>query len=122
MQNKSQNILDYKSMLNIFDKYEELNLTQYVEGKEEAMIFANTQASTGNEGSLAAVKDSVTKLTEGLKNPYFNLYHWCKGETFDIESINASLRKRDEINTRIGSNQKRKKNQQTELNNVTQGR
>lgn len=47
MQNKSQNILDYKSMLNIFDKYEELNLTQYVEGKEEAMIFANTQATSG---------------------------------------------------------------------------
>lgn len=42
MQNKSQNILDYKSMLNIFDKYEELNLAQYVEGKEDAMVFANT--------------------------------------------------------------------------------
>lgn len=46
----------------------------------------------------------MTKLTEGLKNPYFNLYHWCKGETFDIEAISAALKKRDDINGKIGNN------------------
>jgi len=32
MQNKSQGILDYKNMLMMLDKYEELNLANYVEG------------------------------------------------------------------------------------------
>ena len=106
----------------MFDKYEELNLAQYVEGKEESMIFANTQGGTG---SLVAVKESMEKLThkeQGLKNPYVNLYQWCKGEVFDIDAISQALKKRDEINSRIGNNQKRKKNQQTELNNKTQGK
>jgi len=43
MQNKSQSIQDYKIMLNMLDKYEELNLANYVEGKEEKMVFGNTQ-------------------------------------------------------------------------------
>jgi len=30
-------------MLNMLDKYEELNLANYVEGKEEKMVFGNTQ-------------------------------------------------------------------------------
>ena len=42
MQNKSQSIQDYKAILNMFDKYEELNLAQYTDGKEDKMIFGNT--------------------------------------------------------------------------------
>lgn len=30
-------------------------------------------------------------MTENLKNPYFNMYHWCKGELFDIEALNNAL-------------------------------
>ena len=43
MQTKSANIHNYKLILSIMDKYEELNLANYVEGKEEKMIFGNTQ-------------------------------------------------------------------------------
>ena len=42
MQNKSQSIQNYKVLLNMMDKYEELNLANYVEGKEEKMVFGNT--------------------------------------------------------------------------------
>ena len=34
MQNKSQGIQDYKIMLNMLDKYEELNLATYVDNDE----------------------------------------------------------------------------------------
>lgn len=78
----------------MFDKYEELNLAQYVDGKEEKMIFGNSQVV---ETSSAVIKDSMGKLCEGMKNPYFNLYHWCKGELFDIEAINSALKKKDEL-------------------------
>ena len=119
MQNKSQSIQDYKAMLNMFDKYEELNLANYVDGKEERMVFGNTQAG---ETSSAVVKESMSKLCENLKNPYFNLYHWCKGELFDIQAIDLALKKKDEIYAKIGKNEKAKKTTQGDLDNLTQGR
>ena len=56
---------------------------QYKEGA------ANTQADQ--------FKEEVAKLAENLKNPYFNIFHWIKGEIFDIEAVNNSLKKKDEI-------------------------
>lgn len=106
-------------MLNMFDKYEELNLANYVDGKEERMVFGNTQAS---ETSSAVVKESMAKLCENLKNPYFNLYHWCKGELFDIQAIEVALKKKDDIYSKIGKNEKAKKTTQGDLDNLTQGK
>lgn len=41
MVNKSQGIQDYKNFLSMLDKYEELNLANYVEGDENKMVFGN---------------------------------------------------------------------------------
>ena len=106
-------------MLNMFDKYEELNLANYVDGKEDRMVFGNTQAT---ETSSAVIKESMSKLCENLKNPYFNLYHWCKGELFDIQAIEVALKKKDDIYSKIGRNEKSKKTTQGDLDNLTQGR
>ena len=74
MQNKSKSINDYKDLLNMYDKYEEVNLANYVEGKEEKMVFGNSQFVNADSENM---KEQVAKLCEALKNPYFNLYHWC---------------------------------------------
>jgi hypothetical protein len=42
MNNKNQGIQDYKIFLQMLDKYEELNLTNYVESDEKRMVFGNT--------------------------------------------------------------------------------
>jgi len=52
------------------------------------------------------MKDSVSKLCENLKNPYFNIFHWCKGEVFDIDAINQALALKDKIFEKIGKNEK----------------
>lgn len=49
---KTQNISDYKQFLTMIDKYEDLNLANYVEGDEEKMVFGNT--SNNAENSLKA--------------------------------------------------------------------
>lgn len=54
------------------------------------------------------MKESVSKLCENLKNPYFNIFHWCKGELFDIEAINQALTLKDKIFEKIGKNEKKK--------------
>ena len=78
----------------MMDKYEELNLANYVEGKEDKMVFGNTQFQNA-EG--LTMKQSVEKMNDGLKNPYFNLYHWCKGELFDIEAVYSAIAMKDLI-------------------------
>ena len=68
MSNKNQGIQDYKIFLQMLDKYEELNLTNYVDGDDSKMVFGNTA-----EGGEGALKASVTALCDNLKNPYLNL-------------------------------------------------
>ena len=61
-------------------------------------------------------------MTDSLKNPYFNLYHWCKGELFDIVSVNNALTAKDAIHSKINKNEKKKQSRQDDLDNVTSGR
>lgn len=119
MQNKSQGIQDYKIMLNMLDKYEELNLANYVEGNESKMVFGNTQLK---HESSETIKEQVSKLCDNLKNPYFNMYHWCKGEHFDIEAVFNAINLKDKMQMKIQQNEKKKRNTQSDLDNVTTGR
>lgn len=103
----------------MMDKYEELNLANYVEGKEDKMVFGNTQYQN-SEG--LTMKESVNKMNDGLKNPYFNLYHWCKGELFDIEAVYNAINVKDEILKKTGKIEKKKTSAQKDLDNVQTGR
>lgn len=80
MINKNQGIQDYKAFLSMLEKYEELNLTNYVDGDDGKMIFSG-------ENQDFNVKENVNELCSGLKNPYLNLYHWIKGEIKDIDAL-----------------------------------
>ena len=57
-------------------KYEDLNLKTYVENREDKLVFANPNNTT--------IKDSLTNLIESQKNPFEDMYHWCKGEIYDL--------------------------------------
>ena len=57
-----------------------------------------------------------------LKNPYFNLYHWSKGELFDIEAVANAISTRDNIVMKLGKTEKKKAGTQKDLNDVTAGR
>lgn len=119
MSNKSQSIQDYKVFMQMLNKYEELNLAMYVDGNNDKQVFENKE---GKEGSSETIKDSCTNMCDSLKNPFFNLYHWCKGELFDIEAVNNCLTSKDKLYARIGNTEKKKKSTQSDLDNVTTGR
>lgn len=107
-------------MLNMLDKYEELNLANYVEGNEAKMVFGNTTLKA--EGQNDTIKEQVSKLCDNLKNPYFNMYHWCKGEHFDIEAVFNAVNLKDKMQMKIQQNEKKKRSTQSDLDNVTTGR
>ena len=76
----------------MLDKYEELNLANYVDGDESKMVFGNASFKETEN-----IKESVSNMCDSLKNPYFNLYHCCKGELCDIISVNNALNAKDKI-------------------------
>jgi hypothetical protein len=117
MTNKSQGIADNKVFLSTLTKYEELNLTIYVEGDKDKMVLAS-----GGEDEDNAHKEAVKELEANLKNPYFNLYHWIKGEVSDIEALLKAIQTKDSFASKIKKSDLKKRNTQKDLDNVTQGK
>lgn len=54
MNSTSQGIQDYKQFLYMLDKYEDLNLANYVDSDESKMVFANTH---GGDTSAETIKN-----------------------------------------------------------------
>ena len=81
------------------------------------MIFGDSQFKASEN-----ITESVQNMCDSLKNPYFNLYHWCKGELFDIIAVHKALQQKEKIFDRIGKNEKKKRSTQHNLDNVTQGK
>ena len=60
------------------------------------MVFGNSKEGAANADS-EKFKQDINGLAESLKNPYFNIFHWIKGEIFDIESVSNSLKVKDNM-------------------------
>ena len=112
MNNYSQAINDQKGYISMLNNYEEMNLVNYVDGKEDKMVFGNSQSAETNSET---VKKNCEKLVENMKNPFFNIYHWVKGETFDIEAVNNALATREYLLEKIGKNNKKVQSTQSDL-------
>ena len=66
---------------------------QYVlRGKAEEL------GDVGKEGGLM---DQAQTVCGGLKNPYFNLFHWARGEIQDIRAILESIKRTNKMEERL---------------------
>jgi len=61
-------------------------------------------------------------MVDNLKNPFFNIFHWVKGEIFDIEAVNNALQTRDYLMDKVGKSEKKRTNTQKDLSNVQEGK
>ena len=103
----------------MLDKYEELNLSAYVDHTDEKMVLACKEKKDENDKTM---KENVKDTVDSLKNPYFNLYHWCKGEIYDIEAVTRAVDIIDTIKKKIAENERKKRSTQGDLDNITTGR
>lgn len=89
-------------------------------GDATKLVFKN-----GKESGSAfneEPNDAIKTLNKNLKNPYFGIYHWCRGEIADLEAIQASCAQLDAVQARIDKSVAKKKSAQSNLDNVTVGR
>lgn len=74
---KTSNIANHKGFYNILANYEEINLYVYVEHDKQKLVL-------GHETKDKEYKEQIDNLIQNLNNPFVDMYHWCKGETYDL--------------------------------------
>ena len=74
-----QSICNNRVLQTLFDKYEDLNMTNYTEGKQELLVLNNPESSK--------IKEQMDHMIDNQKNSFDHMYHWCKGEIYDIKAI-----------------------------------
>jgi hypothetical protein len=110
-ENKASMIGAYKALYTILDKYEELNLTTYMDGNKDKLVI-------GDPSNKEVLKDQVQHMVENLKNPYEEMYHWVKGEMYDIQALNTAIQGRENIWKSLSKMEKTKTNTQSDLEHV----
>lgn len=61
-------------------------------------------------------------LVDNLKNPFEEMYNWCKGEHYDIEALQDSIMSRENLEAQKKKLEIKKREAQTDLDNVTTGK
>lgn len=101
---KQATIVSYTELYKIIDRYEELNLNHYTENKSSQLIFNSPESKD--------VKECMQNTAGALRNPYIDLYHWVKGEMYDILALQACIRSRADVEAVLKELENKKKSTQ----------
>lgn len=93
-----------KVLYNLLEKYEELNLKIYLTENphQHKQVFFKEYNQ-----DLSVAMDHVA---ENLKNPFDEMYHWAKGEVYDIQSLLDAVTFRDSIEKNMKKQEYTKQN------------
>jgi sorting nexin-1/2 len=100
--------------MGIFDKYEDLNMNCYTSNSPDQMVLNNPESKS--------LKDQMSHMIANQKNPFEEMYHWCKGEIHDIQAIMAAIAQKDAFDKLLKKTETKKQNQQADLEHVNQGK
>ena len=59
---------------------------------------------------------------ENLRNPFTDLYHWVKGESYDLEAYINALKVRDTVAKQVEELKKKNVNTQKDIQNLNSGK
>lgn len=100
--------------MGLLDKYEDLNMNCYTENGAEKMVLNNPEQKQ--------LKDQMEHMVDNQKNPFDEMYHWCKGEIYDIKSICAAIAQKEAFERALKKTETKKSNTQNDLESVNQGK
>lgn len=95
----SESIINSKVHLNMLNKYEAINLFALVDNDASKLVFQNALIA-GNQYNDQP-NDASKNLLASLKNPYFSIYHWCRGEIADLEALRIACSQLNRFNESI---------------------
>ena len=56
------------------------------------------------------LKDQLSHMIDNLKNPFEEMYHWCKSEIYDLQGVLEACNSRDLIEKDMKKAEKSKRN------------
>ena len=98
---KAATIANHQVFQNLITKYEDLNLKTYVDGREDKLVFSNPNNTS--------VKEQLEKLIESQKNPFEDMYHWIKGEIYDLQALERAVESVETIEKKKKKTETKKK-------------
>ena len=107
---KTQSIANNRVLMGLLDKYEDLNMNCYTENSADKMVLNNPDQKQ--------LKDQMEHMVDNQKNPFDEMYHWCKGEIYDIKTIVATITQKDSFEKLLKKTETKKTNTQADLENV----
>lgn len=111
---KQRSMIAYKDYTAFVTRYEDLNLTHYTEMNQRELIFNNPDNKQ--------LQDSMVSASGALRNPYIDLYHWVKGELYDLEAVRDAIKVRADTMENIRKLESKKSSTQKDLESVSTGK
>ena len=114
LMSKQRSMSSYKDYASFVSRYEDLNLSHYTDMNSRDLIFNNPDNK--------ALQDSMISSSGALKNPYIDLYHWVKGELYDLEAVREAIKVRAETLENTRKLEAKKTSTQKDLESVATGK
>jgi hypothetical protein len=111
---RMQSIVNNRVLMTLLDKYEDLNVNCYSDNNPERLVLNNPDQKD--------LKEQMEHMVDNQKNSFDQMYHWCKGEIYDIKGVLNAVAAKDAYERALKSTEKKKANTQTDLENVNQGK
>ncbi len=114
MRNKVNTIQSYADLSRAATRYEDMNLQNYTEMNTNELIMTNQEN--------AEIFQELQEIPNKLQNPYIDIYHWAKGELFDVNALFIAVKERNKCVDAIKSLEQKKRDTQQDLADVAAGK
>ena len=54
------------------------------------------------------IKEQLDHMMEVLKNPFEEMYHWCKGEIYDLQGMETAIVAKEDLEKQVKKLQAKK--------------
>jgi chemotaxis protein histidine kinase CheA len=111
---RMQSIANNRVLMTLLDKYEDLNINCYNDSNPEKLVLNNPEQKQ--------LKEQMEHMVDNQKNSFDQMYHWCKGEIYDIKAVVNAIAHRDNFEGMLKKTEKKKANTEADLDNVNAGK
>jgi len=111
---KQQLIKSYSGTAAELASYEDTSLVYYIDNDHSRLVVNNMEA-----GNLI---ESLRHTVDNLRNPFTDLYHWVKGEIYDLAAFSAALIELKTSAANVEISTKKLTQAKADIDNITAGK
>jgi hypothetical protein len=100
--------------MTLLDKYEDLNINCYTDNNPDKLVLNNQEQKQ--------LKEQMEHMNDNQKNSFDQVYHWCKGEIYDIKAVVNAIAAKDSYEKMLKKTETKKANTEADLDNVNAGK